>query len=213
MKLSELNQRISNARIAGKVKSDISKKDLQEQKLFYETNIDNLTKELWKGYVKLEDVLSFIDNIAYIDKRTIWIKESLTRRIQALTQNHRSLDIKPSNSVGGNPRGQTEPSPDNGTKPETNNSPMSAGDDALTSVRTTATGIVRSKASIPNWAICKPETLSDSNNQGNEICECGHDHITRDDGTRNNKTRICWRVGCKCTKFKPQKEKNENNKI
>ena len=88
-----------------------------------------------------------------------------------------------------------------------NHSPMSAGDDALTSVRTTATGIVRSKASIPNWAICKPETLSDNNNQGDEICECGHDHITRDDGTRNNKTRICFSVGCKCTKFKPQKEK------
>ena len=47
---------------------------------------------------------------------------------------------------------------------------------------------------------------TDTNNQ-NEICECGHDHITRDDGTRNNKTRICSRVGCKCTKFKPQKEK------
>jgi len=43
-----------------------------------------------------------------------------------------------------------------------NHSPMSAGDDALTSVRTTATGIVRDKASIPNGAICKPETLSDN---------------------------------------------------
>lgn len=42
------------------------------------------------------------------------------------------------------------------------NSPKSAGDDTLTSVRTTAKGIVRSKASIPNGAICEPETLSDT---------------------------------------------------
>lgn len=64
-------------------------KEMQKQKLFYETNVDNLTKELWKGYVKIEDVLRLLNVWGKNNINPLYLME-LKDDIKALAQKEKT---------------------------------------------------------------------------------------------------------------------------